>query len=420
MRSKSADYFLDYRDSRTRSVNQLHCDAQILNIPSQVDCIPYITITIASSGEKRAIVRTYSKFFNTLGEIGGTADIFLIFSFLLYFKYNSYFLTKFLRSEVFEAESIKKMKRFFFYQKHKKSAKTHPRQHQSGQADLLPHQIQLQNRISPAGVGSHSYKRSQTSIINEDIMNSKQLNKLVDEQIDESLSGVALFRSLNELKVLRKIFLKPKHRKLLPLVLLNLKQQELLQNQQENQVGPALTNQDLSVDQALEKLNSEEPSSEIEKVINEFIIDNLPLKRAPQGQEKPPPSSQIPDPFKFNLAENQDQFSDLNNPGEGLSRLDSPRLSLKSQGSILRSIPSKIQNDPQKRPKKKMTILGTLKPKTKVSKTKTLMTSNSNVQDGRQRSPKRYGHPGEDGQVQMSQLSRKGRSKSRPRFRNMP
>ena len=423
LRAKTADYFLDYRDSRTRNINQLHCDAKILNVPNQIECEPYISISIISSGEKRVIVRTYSKFFNTLGEIGGTAEIFMIFAFLVYFKYNSFYLTKFLKREVFEVKSIKKLKRFFFKGKYKKSAKINSGQHLRGQGEDFNQQIREQRDV-PGQSRRFGENRNQNKILKEEAFDLKQVNKLLNEQIKESLSGVSLFRSLNELKILRKIFLKPKHRKLLPMVLLNIKRQESLQNHQENQVGPLPTNSNLSVDQALEQLNSEEPKSEIEKIIDEYIIDHLPLKRAPKVEEKPPPppSPQIPPPFKFNLSEGRDQFSELNTPGEGLSDLESPRLSLKSQLSSLRSIPSKIPNNPtrgQRNKMSKMSIFRTLKSNKKVSTSKKILVRN-NLQGERTRNLKKYGHPGEGREVQINQLPEKEMKRARPRFTNKP
>ena len=109
LRAKSADYFVDYRDSRTRDVGRVHCDPRILNTPLQTDCQPYISFIFSSGGEKKVIVRTYSKFFNTLGEIGGTAEILVIFAFLVYFKYNTFFLEKYLKREACQVDSIAKL-----------------------------------------------------------------------------------------------------------------------------------------------------------------------------------------------------------------------------------------------------------------------------------------------------------------------
>ena len=165
LRAKTADYYQDFTDSRTRDVSQLHCDASVLDVPYQSECQPYIEVSILPSGEKRVIVRTYSKFFNTLGEIGGTAEIFMIFAFLLYFKYNSFFLTKYLKSEVFDINSIKKLRRSLFKKKYKQSAKNRSAQHQRGELGRSESQIQQQqNGMNPVGGEFQVFEKNQRKI----------------------------------------------------------------------------------------------------------------------------------------------------------------------------------------------------------------------------------------------------------------
>ena len=360
LRAKTADYFVEYRDSRTRDVNKLHCDASILDVPLQTTCQPYLTISVASSGEKKVIVRSYPKFFNTLGEIGGTAEILIIFSCFIYFKYNSFYLSKYIKKEVFEIESLSRLTKKIFGRTKKSSAKIHPKSYAKAvgdeEADIGQ---QPRGLTSKKEEGTQHYLgglRTKT-LLKESEMSSKQLNSLLDKQIDENLSGVSLFRSLNELKILRKIFFKPRHKKLLPMVLLNLKHQETQKQAKEEkqsklsvgriQYHPEGLKEDITIDEALEQLKSETQKSDLDKVMDTFILEHLQANDSYKISQKPPPPNLSP-PFKFSVPEaKQEEFSEIHFPGQGMSEPDSPRVSVNSiGGSSLRSIPAKMAKNP--------------------------------------------------------------------------
>ena len=248
-------------------------------------------------------------------------------------------------------------------------------------------------------------------ILNEVDLNHNEVNTLLDEQIEEDMSGVSLFRSLNELKILRKIFLKPRHRKLLPTVLLNIKRKESLEVQEKTEDNP-LT-EDLRIDHALEQLFTNNPKSEVEKIIDDYIIDHLPLNQSPKDEDKPPLPETSP-PFKFNISEGQDQFSELSQPRDGFSEIDSPGISFKSpESSSLWSIPSKIPNNPNRGRRQKMSIFRTQKSSKRAGEPRRIIVRN-NLKDERARNLKNYTEACDERKFQISHLPIKGTKKTRP------
>ena len=382
LRAKSADYFVDYRDSRTRDISKLHCDANILNVPLQTDCQPYISFVFSSGGEKRIIVRTYSKFFNTLGEIGGTAEIFFIFAFLVYFRYNIFYRQKYIRREAYQEESISKLNHSVLKRKRGGIIKNGP----TSSSDVFKENEKLfrqqskpifrRNEAQISGID----QSSKSKVLRRTDMNKNRINKLLKKQTEENMSGISLFKSLNEIKILRKMFFKPRHKKLIPMVLLNMKSEELDEEENEGR-RPMSKNQneanefdkDISIREALDQLTEKSSKTIEEKMMDSFILEYLPGSpdTHQQIQQKPPPPPP-PLPFKFDFEEDKgDQFSEIQSSREGHSEPDSPRLSVKSPGFSRRSISS---NNPLSRsrprlqkkmsifsPKKKKRLVGTKK-----------------------------------------------------------
>ena len=304
LRAKTADYYADYRDKRMRDASQLHCDAGVLNTPQQQDCQPYFQILMTSSGEKRVIVRIYSKFFNTLGEIGGTAEILIIFCCLLYFKYNSFYLKKYIKNEVFNYKSLNedrflnwsnKINRIF---QKKQPQSLYSLNSINGVSQGNP---KLMTRKSTFGL----LKRKKKEII----CHRKKVNNLLNEQIEENFNGISLFKSLNELKILRKLFFKPRHRKLLPIILINMKEREKAAEPAENYAKKKIPNQsttseklspeeEISVQEAIDRLSCEssqsQPKSSFERAMDEFVLEHLQGGKSCEEvrQMKPPPPPQ--------------------------------------------------------------------------------------------------------------------------------
>jgi hypothetical protein len=93
--------FIDNDDEKIYSVYRDY--TKLICTPAEVDsstCPPYTVINMRSSGKTLTIVRKYPKFLETLGEIGGTADLIVIVVGFVYLFYNSYYLHLFKRKRV--------------------------------------------------------------------------------------------------------------------------------------------------------------------------------------------------------------------------------------------------------------------------------------------------------------------------------
>ena len=380
LRSRTADYFLNYRDSRTRDSSQTHCDASVLNIPYQKDCQPYFTINMESSGEKKVIVRTYPKFFMTLGEIWGTAEILILIGMVAYSKYNAHFLKKFLIEKIFDKAAILKLKRIFEPRKNS----VHPEL-----SIRKVEEVRLSEYLSP-GMKANSLEFGQSDFTRDKLEERKgdsgKINQLLDQQIEENLSGISLFKSLNELKVLSRIFFKPAHKKLLPILLLKMKERE--NNEREKEARPTFKPakgqpygissgpEQMSFRQAYFTIINKKPTSEIERVMKEFIIDHLPTHHTKEVDKNPPIG----------------HISKIEEEGGGIQQIDDiqqqPAQEDPSKPEISRlpfkqpSVFSISPNKPRKKRKKK-SLFGSRIKKKKVSYTKGAIATTPSQSRGR-------------------------------------
>ena len=317
LRSRTAGYFLDYRAAQKRDPGQLHCDPAILEGDDLGACSPYLSILLDSSGEKRVTVRTYPKFFGVLGEIGGTAEILFIFVGLIYFKYNEYYLRKYIKSEVFKIESISGLRKIFpkgdakttKIEKELVKVKPHGGQPRTLGAILADPKIEVKGQKGK--VDNHFSKEvdSHCRILNSYLNRKSHPNveELIDQQIEKNMNGVCLCQSLNHLQILMKIFFKPRHQKLLSVVLLNLIDQENKNKHLHAQEGrtseePDVTEviepeeEKLTMEQAYDRIRLGQPKTEIEKIMDDFFLENTPdyfkpspdtKKKASRGSGKP-------------------------------------------------------------------------------------------------------------------------------------
>ena len=281
LRANSSDYVLNYRDSLVRDHSQLHCDASILDIPYQTQCEPYFTFNLASSGEKRIIMRTYNKFFMSLGEVGGTAEIMTIFALLVYFKYNWFFLQKYVDKQIFSKESVQNLHKILFSHKREPHQSKQPKdQNEELAKDLQPKSTlkAVATRTDPDKLKFAKKEKSKKIL---------KTRELLSQHIEEGLDGISLFKRLDELKILGKIFFKPHHKALLPVVLLNLMNEEnerkkLMEKTKRKKSVIAserslmYKEEKLSLEQAYNKLTTTRPMNEMERLIDEFIIKSLP------------------------------------------------------------------------------------------------------------------------------------------------
>ena len=351
LRVKSADYFIDYRDSRSRDISKLHCGASVLIDPYQTECQPYLSFVFSSGGEKKIIVRTYSKFFNTLGEIGGTAEIFVMFAFLIYFKYNSFFLDRFLRQKVCQDKEISELNKKLT----KKGSLNRIESINNNPAVIQGSDKLFEKERSPilGGVRSNQvavkYEAAETKNQN---LNEKLIKDLMREQLEENLDGVFLFRSLNELKVLRNIFFKPRHRKVLAIVLMKIKKEEILRQQEEknrqkqqkknkykakNSISD--DNNNISVEEALERLADNSDKPEIEQIMDSYLLQYLTGSITRVGKQTIKILKEAPSPasreIKFNIrVPDENPFNTINSPAEGLNEKESSEMRIRSPGSF--------------------------------------------------------------------------------------
>ena len=334
LRIRASDYTVDYRDSRSRDRNKVHCDLSVVNDPLQTVCKPYMKFVYSSGTEKRIIVRTYSKFFNTLGEIGGTAEIFVLFAFLFYFKYNDYFLDKFVMKEGYKVDSLTELKKHIKKTTNKKGDK-------GFNIDTKPILSLPRARINQVSDISQATRGNTQK---EKKKEEKATKEILNEQIEENMNGVALFTSLNEMKLLRKILLKPRQRKLLPLVLHNMKKEELAKEEKKeekdkkgkakNYVEGDEWEKEMSISEALDKLTDHNtPKSEIEQAVDDFLLKYLPVDAAPRNQADGIPSTPV-------VGEVQLGFGDERSPAENHTKEPSPVVSVDSGEVGVRSIVS--------------------------------------------------------------------------------
>ena len=77
-----------------RPLPATHCTPEQIQ---RYQCLPYSVLGFTSSGKTQTIIRNYPKFVETLGEIGGTAELVVTLSFVLYCWYNSHHKNRFNR-----------------------------------------------------------------------------------------------------------------------------------------------------------------------------------------------------------------------------------------------------------------------------------------------------------------------------------
>ena len=137
-------------------------------------------------------------------------------------------------------------------------------------------------------------------------MKDDEFDSLVEATLEENENGMGLFKALNELKILKNIFLKPRHETLIPALILHLKKIERIKEKKlkmktfakENskyKISPLIKKPKMTLKEAYTKLtNLEEPETEVEKLIDEYMEVTLrPYFKPAQaemsgGRSKPP------------------------------------------------------------------------------------------------------------------------------------
>ena len=310
LRTKYADYTLNFKDNSIRNPSQFYCTKEMIeNQNKNLSCQPYIEFSWQSTGQTQVIKRTYSKFFESLGEVGGTSEILTLFVVLLYTGYNSYFVDRYMKRELYMKQDGGQSKLIDIFQNSGSSEQQGLVDGASGEQEVA---IQpLKGTFTLGRKGASSKKKKATKA--ED--NEKRLvMKAIRQNIDANEDGMQLYKKLNRFEVLEKILFEEHDKVLMPVVLLNIlknKEKEKEDFDEEAQssrrtlsarsTGTAFRSQrslggshrpsgdppdEMSVEEAYESLLNHNPDSEIKRLIQGFILNNLPL-----GVKKPSKSA---------------------------------------------------------------------------------------------------------------------------------
>ena len=305
-------------DFRSRNQTQTFCDPDVLDKPQQIECEPLLTIVIEGAGNQVIIRRTYPKFFMSLGEVGGTAEILTIIFVFIYAKYNWYFLFRHVQEGVFEKTDKEELEAALFATNHVQKVKNKQQKIQfeknnnkrkrrsvktrysssrrsKGRAESLFESVpqktkQLENTKTVKSKGMTQNKRNMNKQKEKKKEKKKtaeniKIDALLSQSIEESKNGITFIKSLNELRILSKIIFKPRHQKLLPVVLLNMINQEndlregaMKSSKKAIAYGILKSQEKMSLEQAFDRLNSSchEGATELERTVDEFIFNNLP------------------------------------------------------------------------------------------------------------------------------------------------
>ena len=169
-------------------------------------CLPYYRYDYFSSGSYLKITRYYTGAIETMANIGGLRDIIFTAFIFIYMGYNRWFKKSYL------VELIYKMKA------ERKSSKVKP----WGVVDSHPPELNLGRSPSTGSELRQSYSIGKSQSKEGIISVSQEVIDHAYEVIEDSLDVVNIIKELNTLKVLTKFLMKDYHKKLVPLVALNI------------------------------------------------------------------------------------------------------------------------------------------------------------------------------------------------------
>ena len=360
-----ADYTLSMKDEAQRDPTQFYCTSQMVQT-GDFRCQPYIVFNWISSGETLVIKRTYSKFFGSLGEVGGTTEILILFSVVAYAAYNRYFASSFVKKELFYSskEETKKIIEVF--------------RNGSRDYDMVAKRNMGLSRVpeSPSGAmrggfsagfsSSQNFKKNEnerflgTRRAGDGKREEEMVLRMIANNYSNNEDGISMYKKLNRLEVLESILFEEHDKVLMPLVLINLmrSKEEGLSGRgsrfgkkrvhpaPRNILGGGRSNMDgkevekgqnkmlkgsegagsslerkMTLEEAYESLVNSEPESEIKKLIREFILSNLPpgiqsMRRGVPELAKRSSSLKAADFNDFELkGEEEEKIEDLESQG---------------------------------------------------------------------------------------------------------
>lgn len=207
----------------TRPGSPTHCTFEQM---TAFICPAYSTLTIKSSGKLTRIVRTYPKLLGTLGEIGGTADIFVIVIGFLYAFYNSYFLQKFKEQRVL----------------------------------------------------NHNVKELEKMYNEKDGENKEKIGQIAEKVVKEREDIIRLYGNQTGWEVLQGAFFQDFHKELFPIILLHSKRNKEIKmgrSYSRSQTQYKKTSVK-TLKEAYVELLSFVPQNEVDRVIKEYFLKNVP------------------------------------------------------------------------------------------------------------------------------------------------
>ena len=315
-------------DSTLRDPTSRYCDIKLIRDKDFVSCPPLLTITFNPTGTTKITTRTYAKLISSLGEIGGTAEILILLSVIIYLWYNNHYLRKYIQEKMISSRGQKQLANILF------SEEDEEEELLSGHGGIDSGGKDLE--VGREGFGEKKGIKTKFELLQNlnkfELRKEKELTKerksdsekekmgklqeLLDENIAENEDGMFLFRSLNTIRAIEGIMLEPYHKALLPVALMNIikiKKKEKEDRQKTNKVGfsqvidqSAIAKKEqndseigdeerpkeMDLDEAFKRLVSSKPKNQLQEMMNEFLEANLPpyfkksMKRIPQSSKK--------------------------------------------------------------------------------------------------------------------------------------
>ena len=205
----------DVIDGSERDETQLHCTQEQLKLPpgSPGACEEYLSFDYEAMGEVFVTRRSYKSIMSILGEFGGILKVITTTTFFLYGLYNMRKIKYILGDLIFKSDqdTTKQLKQIINSKNNRKQRK----------------EQELTQQNTAANVNSVRQTLTQKRVT--ETHNTPKLNEVVQELVKTRSNVEDLMRKLNLLELIEKAIFKDHERQLLPLVLLKVKQREMME-----------------------------------------------------------------------------------------------------------------------------------------------------------------------------------------------
>lgn len=276
-------------DVNIRNKTSMYCTTAEVESRS---CSPMLVVRIWSSGHSTKIIRRYSKIIQTMGEMGGNAEILFILGSVVYLWYNKFSIEKHLNKALLNINNIKEAAFYLFPDnvhletldqfQTKRTSQSYPEE------DKNPN-ISLKNEKKSRHTEKiFPYSTASKAISNDTSYSSKETLKKAGEVISEfhesKINCITLFKIMDKFTILDKILFKSYHEKLIPLAMLEMTKRNLEQQERQEEFLQSHSQKELtkipkiSINEAYSKLVNDEPEFTFHKMINNFLLESLPPK----------------------------------------------------------------------------------------------------------------------------------------------